>query len=236
MSSFTGWTDTWNAMKQTATPEEKKEMLQIEKRHNSKPVMTPKVNNKKTEGALNAFGKDLIKNAVIHDGINPADMIVHYDPALSKPNSPVFRNNKRDIVYGNINEARQHNAIWETYDDKTQIIKRQLNERPGVKKPSPTTPKPFVKKPVAASTTTFKSNSFEKPNVSYQLAELKEMFKETPEQKLQRENFERIQEQNKREKLRLANSGISYLLGGAQNIERQERMNAMFNPQKNKEK
>ena len=231
-----GATDGWEALKKTASPEEKKELLEVEKRQNSKPVVTPKVNNKKTEGALNAFGKELIKNAVIYDDINPADMIVHYDPALSKPNSPVFRNNKRDIVYGNINEARQHNAIWETYDDKTQSIKRQLNARPGVKRPSPTTPKPFVKKPVAASTTTFKSNSFEKPNVSYQLEELKEMFKETPEQKLQRENFERIQEQNKREKLRLANSGISYLMGGAQNIERHERMNELFNPQKNKEK
>ena len=231
-----GATDGWEALKKTASPEEKKKLLEVEKRQNSKPVVTPKVNNKKTEGALNAFGKELIKNAVIFDGIDPAEMIVHYDPALSQPNSPVFRNKKRDIVYGNINEARQHNAIWETYDDKTQSIKRQLNARPGVKRPSPTTPKPFVKKPVAASTTTFKSNSFEKPNVSYQLEELKEMFKETPEQKSQRENFERIQEQNKREKLRLANSGISYLMGGAQNIERHERMNELFNPQKTKEK
>ena len=231
MSSFTGWTDTWNAMKQTATPKEKKEMLEIEKRQNSKPVVTPKVDNKKTQGALNKFGEELVKNAVIYDEINPADMIVHYDPALSKPDQPIFRNNKRDIVYGNINDARQHNAIWEKHDKRTQDINKQLNARPAVKtKPV----KPFVNKVAPAATV--QRNTFVPPEVTYKLQEIKEMFKESPEDKQKRLNFERIQEQSRREKLRIANSGISYLMGGAQNTERDERMNAMLNPQKTKEK
>lgn len=56
------------------------------------------------------------------------------------------------------------------------------------------------------------------------------LIKETPEEKLQRENFEKILEDSNKEKQRTQSSGLAYLLGSPKITERSERIENNVQP------
>lgn len=196
----------------------------------TKELSEDKITEKQRKPAVSALDyveKKLPELMVVHDEVNPDDMIVRHDPALSSK-GPIFINKKRDIMFADITQARLHNKVWEAHSPSVQNINRQLNNKtpspkPGVAKAAASGDKKardYILNKIKAKKTIpeFKLNS----EPTYTRTEIKKFIEETPEQKSARLKFEKILEDNHKEKIKRANGGLAYLMG-VQNIESNER-------------
>ena len=172
------------------------------------------------------FSKGLIKNHMTYDeNANADDYIVKYDSATG-----LFTNKAKDIAFKDVVSARKHNEIYEPYSSNIQKIKKELNA---------SKQKPFVKPQVKPKVTPQVKPTADKTpiNLNYN-DDLTRMMKqrlinrETDQQRIQRENFEKILRDQEARDLRNRTTGIAYLMGSPevkQKGQKEENMNVNTN-------
>ena len=207
--------------------------------------ITKKFDNKKKDilnyidTVQSNYNDNIVDALVKYEDLNPKEQIVTYDSATG-----LFSNKKKDIAFKDVNTAREHNKTYEKYIPEIQEKNKALNQHPRVsdqkilkgninqkehnrpftkiaKNPGKPKVLPQVK-PIDLNAFKFSDYTPYKPepeNQAHQIAKAK---------------FDKLVEDNKREKEFEATRGLPGLIPGASNIvERSERRIENLNPKLN---
>ena len=165
------------------------------------------------------IGDNLVDNLIKYDDLDPKEQIVKYDSATG-----LFSNNKRDIAFKDSITARKHNEVYEKYIPEIQQKKKAVAPRnigeyfkaQGKPKVTPRV-KPIVKPTVAVPIPEFDMNY--RP------------YKRDPKEILAEERFNKILDENRKQKEREATQGLLGLVPGSSKIlERSERRIEQIKP------
>ena len=169
------------------------------------------------------IGDDLVDNLIKYDDLDPKEQIVKYDSATG-----LFSNNKRDIAFKDSITARKHNEVYEKYIPEIQQKKKAVAPRnigeyfKGKEKPKVTpSVKPIVK-PIVKPTVAVPIPKFD---MNYQ------PYKRDPKEILAEERFNKILDENRKQKELEATQGLLGLVPGSSKIlERSERRIEQIKP------
>ena len=169
------------------------------------------------------IGDDLVDNLIKYDDLDPKEQIVKYDSATG-----LFSNNKRDIAFKDSITARKHNEVYEKYipeiqQKKKAVVPRNIGEYFKGKEKPKVTPrvKPIVK-PIVKPTVAVPIPEFD---MNYQ------PYKRDPKEILAEERFNKILDENRKQKELEATQGLLGLVPGSSKIlERSERRIEQIKP------
>lgn len=169
------------------------------------------------------IGDNLVDNLIKYDDLDPKEQIVKYDSATG-----LFSNNKRDIAFKDSITARKHNEVYEKYIPEIQQKKKAVAPRnigeyfkaQGKPKVTPRV-KPIVK-PIVKPTVAVPIPEFD---MNYR------PYKRDPKEILAEERFNKILDENRKQKEREATQGLLGLVPGSSKIlERSERRIEQIKP------
>lgn len=210
MKNFKGYTTTWELLKQTADPDELKELLAIEKRYKQKPT------------ALNSFGQklmkpnpldkipgELVKNIELYDDPKPEDLkklkqwANEQGPLEKKAQSgkPLTQQEKDYVKtnpYGLTREAYKY------VKDETAPPPQFVD---AVKKQ-----KPFVNKQISKQDTRTANQIIQ--DLKINMPTIVEPLTKSAEEVAAEQKFFDMVRQSEEEKQRIRNGGLAYILGG----------------------
>ena len=169
------------------------------------------------------IGDDLVDNLIKYDDLDPKEQIVKYDSATG-----LFSNNKRDIAFKDSITARKHNEVYEKYIPEIQQKKKAVAPRnigeyfKGKEKPKVTPRVKPIVKPIVKPTVAVPIPKFD---MNYQ------PYKRDPKEILAEERFNKILDENRKQKEREATQGLLGLVPGSSKIlERSERRIEQIKP------
>jgi hypothetical protein len=169
------------------------------------------------------IGDDLVDNLIKYDDLDPKEQIVKYDSATG-----LFSNNKRDIAFKDSITARKHNEVYEKYIPEIQQKKKAVAPRnigeyfKGKEKPKVTPRVKPIVKPIVKPTVAVPIPEFD---MNYQ------PYKRDPKEILAEERFNKILDENRKQKEREATQGLLGLVPGSSKIlERSERRIEQIKP------
>ena len=169
------------------------------------------------------IGDDLVDNLIKYDDLDPKEQIVKYDSATG-----LFSNNKRDIAFKDSITARKHNEVYEKYIPEIQQKKKAVAPRnigeyfKGKEKPKVTPRVKPIVKPIVKPTVAVPIPEFD---MNYQ------PYKRDPKEILAEERFNKILDENRKQKELEATQGLLGLVPGSSKIlERSERRIEQIKP------
>ena len=169
------------------------------------------------------IGDDLVDNLIKYDDLDPKEQIVKYDSATG-----LFSNNKRDIAFKDSITARKHNEVYEKYIPEIQQKKKAVAPRnigeyfKGKEKPKVTPRVKPIVKPIVKPTVAVPIPKFD---MNYQ------PYKRDPKEILAEERFNKILDENRKQKELEATQGLLGLVPGSSKIlERSERRIEQIKP------
>ena len=146
------------------------------------------------------IGDDLVDNLIKYDDLDPKEQIVKYDSATG-----LFSNNKRDIAFKDSITARKHNEVYEKYIPEIQQKKKAVAPRnigeyfKGKEKPKVTPRVKPIVKPIVKPTVAVPIPEFD---MNYQ------PYKRDPKEILAEERFNKILDENRKQKELEATQGL----------------------------
>ncbi len=156
------------------------------------------------------IGDDLVDNLIKYDDLDPKEQIVKYDSATG-----LFSNNKRDIAFKDSITARKHNEVYEKYIPEIQQKKKAVAPRnigeyfKGKEKPKVTPRVKPIVKPIVKPTVAVPIPEFD---MNYQ------PYKRDPKEILAEERFNKILDENRKQKELEATQGLLGLVPGSSKI------------------
>ena len=169
------------------------------------------------------IGDDLVDNLIKYDDLDQKEQIVKYDSATG-----LFSNNKRDIAFKDSITARKHNEVYEKYIPEIQQKKKAVAPRnigeyfKGKEKPKVTPRVKPIVKPIVKPTVAVPIPEFD---MNYQ------PYKRDPKEILAEERFNKILDENRKQKELEATQGLLGLVPGSSKIlERSERRIEQIKP------
>jgi len=156
------------------------------------------------------IGDDLVNNLIKYDDLDPKEQIVKYDSATG-----LFSNNKRDIAFKDSITARKHNEVYEKYIPEIQQKKKAVAPRnigeyfKGKEKPKVTPRVKPIVKPIVKPTVAVPIPEFD---MNYQ------PYKRDPKEILAEERFNKILDENRKQKELEATQGLLGLVPGSSKI------------------
>ncbi len=160
----------------------------------------------KKESVFDGIQRRFDQQMYLEDQYSEKDVVATYNP-----DSGLYRNKIGTVAFRNAVDANKYNEsvlgkpVVNTASSMGEYFKNKSKVKPKVKPKE--TAKPFYKPDRTPVNINYEPSPLE------QSLRTRELLQETPEQKLRRENFERILKQSEEEEIIRKTSGLAYLMG-----------------------